>query len=105
MLTPREAAETYYGSLVKGDVEQYMQGLCNYDSLPEDYRSQLRDALLQYLGDEQRRHSGLISARAVRDTLLDSLQAHVFVELQFGDSTREEVLLPLLCTPAGWRMQ
>lgn len=103
--TPREAAETYYGYLVEGDVEHYMQGLRNYDSLPEGYRGQLRDMFHQHLAHEQESRNGLAAAHAVRDTLLDSLCAQVFVEVQFGDSTREEVLLPLVRTAQGWKME
>ena len=45
----RKAAEQYYGYLAKGDVDRYMRGLADYDSLPESYRRELRDMFLQYL--------------------------------------------------------
>ena len=101
----REAAEHYYACLIKGDVDRYMRGLADYDSLPEAYRDQLHDMFLQYLDREQQLRRGILSAEAVRDTLLDSLHAHVFLDIQFGDSTREEVSLPLVRTDKGWRMR
>ncbi len=104
-LSPREAAESYYASLISGDVDAYMQGMADYDSLPDDYRSQLRDMFLQYLDGERRQRGGIVSATALRDTIIDSLLAHVFIELLFGDSTHEEVGLPLVRTPDGWRMK
>ena len=101
----RKAAEQYYGYLAKGDVDRYMRGLADYDSLPESYRRELRDMFLQYLDREQQSHRGILSAEAVRDTLVDSLHAHVFLNIQFGDSTIEQVSLPLVRTAKGWRMR
>ena len=100
-----QAAETYYGYLIRGDVDAYMRGLHEYDSLSDEYRSQLRDMFLQYLEHERQLRGGLTEAHALRDTLIDSLSAHVFVEVVFGDSTREEVSLPLVRTVDGWRMK
>lgn len=101
----REAAENYYGCLIDGDVDRYMRGLADYDSLPESYRRELRDMFLQYLDREQQLRRGILSAEAVRDTLVDSLHAHVFLNIQFGDSTCEQVSLPLVRTAKGWRMR
>ena len=101
----RQAAEQYYGYLIDGDVDRYMRGLADYDSLPESYRNELRDMFLQYLDREQTMRRGIQSAEAVRDTLVDSLHAHVFLDIQFGDSTREQVSLPLVRTAKGWRMR
>ena len=101
----RQAAEQYYGYLIDGDVDRYMCGLADYDSLPESYRNELRDMFLQYLDREQTMRRGILSAEAVRDTLVDSLHAHVFLDIQFGDSTREQVSLPLVRTAKGWRMR
>ena len=101
----RQAAEKYYSYLIKGDVDKYVQGIHDYDELPDDYRSQLHDMFLQYLDHERTLRGGIVSAHALRDTLIDSLRAQVFIELQFGDSTREEVSLPLVHTNKGWCMK
>ena len=63
-LTPSEAAELYYGYLIDGKVDKYVESLYDYDSLSEDYRSQLRDMFLQYLDREERIRSGLVAACA-----------------------------------------
>ena len=54
---------------------------------------------------ERQLRQGIRSAEAVRDTLVDSLHAHVFLNIQFGDSTLEMVSLPLVRTAKGWRMR
>ena len=101
----RQAAEQYYGYLIEGDIDSYMRGLADYDSLPESYRGELRDMFLQYVDRERQMRQGIVSAEAVRDTLVDSLHAHVFLNIQFGDSTLEMVSLPLVRTDKGWRMK
>ena len=103
--SPIEVAEHYYNYLVKGDVDHYLKGMADYDSLPEDYRLQLHDMHLQFLDNEQRLRGGLASAHALRDTVLDESRAYVFMELQYGDSTCEQVSLPLVLTPQGWRLR
>lgn len=102
---PCQAAEQYYGYLIKGNVEAYVRHIHDYDQMDEGYRSQLKDMFLQYLDREEQIHGGIVSARALRDTLIDSVEAHVFVEVQFGDSTSEQVSLPLVRTPKGWMMR
>ena len=102
---PQAAAERYYGYLAKGDVDAYMRGMADYDQLPEEYRSQLRDMFLQYLDHERQERNGILSAKALRDTLVTPSESHVFLEVQFGDSTCEQVSLPLVLTDKGWRMK
>lgn len=103
--SPCAAAEQYYGYLIKGHVERYVQSLHNYDELDEAYRSQLCDMFAQYLERERQLRNGIVAAKAVRDSLIDSLQSLVFVEIEFGDSTREQVILPLLRTEKGWKLK
>ena len=104
-LSAREAAEKYYSCLIRGDVEGYMQGMADYDSLTTEYREQLRDMFLQYLDYEERMRSGFISVEATRDTLIDERNSYVFVMVTYGDSTQEQLSLPLVLTDKGWRMK
>ena len=90
---------------MKGDVDHYLQGLADYDSLPEDYRSQLRDMHLQFLENEKKVRGGLASVKSLRDTLVDDSHAFVFLEVAYGDSTREQISLPLVLTAKGWRLR
>jgi len=36
---PMQVAEEYYGMLVRGDVDSYLCGMADYESMPDDYRS------------------------------------------------------------------
>ena len=100
-----KAAERYYGYLAKGNVDAYMRGMADYDSLPEEYREQLHKLFQQYVDHEKEARKGILSAQALRDTLISDDQAHVFLLVTYGDSTQEQVSLPLVLTDKGWRMR
>lgn len=98
----RQAAEEYYAMLIRGEYAAFVDGSVYADSLPEDYRSQLVDAVAQTMAEGQMQH--LVRATAVSDSLADST-AVVMLQLTFADSTREQVQLPLVLGEDGWRMQ
>lgn len=99
------AAEKYYGYLMKGDVDRYVKGIAYYDSLPDDYRSQMHDLMAEHIERERQRYGGIVMARALHDTLLDANNARVFIEVTYADSTREQVMLPMVLTEKGWRLK
>jgi len=99
-----KAAECY-GYLVEGNIEAYLGSIHDYDSLPEEYQTQLHDLFAQYLDKERRTHGGLCAARVIGDTLLDSVSAQAFLEVTFGDSTVEQVSLPLVRVNDKWLLK
>ena len=72
--------------------------------MTEAYRSQMVDLVAQYAAREKELRGGLVSARAVGDTVSGDV-ASVFLEVTFGDSTREEVALPMVKCGEVWKMQ
>lgn len=101
----RRTAEKYYGYLIAGDADSYARSIHNYDSLPAEYRTQLCDMFAQYIDDERSLRGGLVAVTAIRDTIINGKYAHVFLEVAFGDSTTEQVSLPLVCTEKGWKLK
>ena len=108
--TPEElaslAAEGYYRHLVAGEYEQFLQGRVGCDSLPEDYREQLLTGYKQFMAQQQTAHQGIQSVQASnasRDTTLQLMQ--VFLLLQYGDSTQEEIVVPMVEQEGRWRMK
>ena len=101
------AAKGYYDHLVKGEVEQFLEGRAGADSLPEDYRRQLLDAYRQFVAQQEQKHLGIqevLIVRAQTDSLAD--YTNVFLTLCFGDSTNEEVVVPMIEQGEGrWRMK
>ncbi len=101
------AAKGYYEHLIKGETEQFLAGRVGADSLPESYRSQLLDAYRQFVAQQEQNHLGIQEVRVVRaqtDSLAD--YTNVFLTLCFGDSTNEEIVVPMVEQGEGrWRMR
>lgn len=98
------AAVAYYTCLINGQYDKYIDGIAYRDSMTEEYRSQMVDLAAQYVAHEQDLRGGLVAVRALSDTIMDE-SALVFLEVQFGDSTREEVSVPMVLCGEEWKMQ
>lgn len=108
--TPEEmaslAAKGYYEHLLKGEYEQFLEGKAGSDSLPEAYREQLLAGYKQFVAQQNSLHNGIHDIRVVnarRDTLLN--YTNVFLMLCFGDSTNEQVSVPMIEHNGSWRMR
>lgn len=101
------AAQGYYRHLAAGEYEQFLEGRVGTDSLPADYREQLLTACRQFAAQQQAAHQGIVDV-SVTNVRTDSLDAYtsVFLLLCYGDSTEEEVIVPMVSLPDGrWRMR
>ena len=103
-----ESAKAYYDQLVEGYVEGFLEGKADIDSLSADYCEQLVAVHKQYLADVQRKHNGFHEVRispnvARRDSTLQL--THAFLILCFGDSTQEEITVPMVEVNGEWKMK
>ena len=108
--TPEEmaslAAKGYYEHLLKGEFDKFLDGKAGSDSLPEAYREQLIAGFKQFLSQQNNLHNGINEIRvinAMRDTILN--YTNVFLMLCFGDSTNEQVSVPMIEHNGSWRMR
>ena len=108
--TPEEvaslAAKGYYEHLLKGEYDKFLEGKAGSDSLPEAYRRQLLAGYKQFLSQQNSLHNGINEIRvinAMRDTILN--YTNVFLMLCFGDSTNEQVSVPMIEHNGRWRMK
>ena len=108
--TPEElaslAAEGYYRHLVAGEYELFLQGKAGADSLPEDYREQLLAGYKQFMAQQQAAHQGIRGIQTTNahpDSTLQLMQ--VFLLLEYGDSTQEEIVVPMVEHDGRWRMK
>jgi hypothetical protein len=108
--TPEElaslAAEGYYRHLAAGECEQFLEGRAGVDSLPDGYREQLVAGCRQFVAQQQRDHRGIRSV-AASNALMDTVsrQMNVFLILEYGDSTQEEIVVPMVEHNGRWRMK
>lgn len=100
------AAKGYYQHLIEGDFEHFLEGRLMGDSLPADYRSQLIDGYSQFLDQQVQARGGIKEVRVSR-AFTDSTQQYtsVLLMLCYGDSTSEEVIVPMVEHDGRWMMK
>ena len=100
------AAKGYYAHLVQGEYEQFVEGRFMADSLPADYRSQLIEGYKQFVAQQLEARKG-IQEVSVSRAYTDSLAGYtnVLLMLCYGDSTTEEVVVPMVERDGRWMMK
>ena len=100
------AAKGYYTHLVQGEYEQFVEGRFMADSLPADYRSQLIEGYKQFVAQQLEARKG-IQEVSVSRAFTDSLAGYtnVLLMLCYGDSTTEEVVVPMVERDGRWMMK
>ena len=110
-LTPTEqaqqAAREYYDHLLAGHYDQWVSGRVGMDSIPDDYRQQLEASAAQFMQQQQELHGGLKAFEVMRAQPDSSLNLMlVFRQFQYGDSTREEIVVPMVEVNNGiWKIK
>lgn len=109
--TPEElaslAAKGYYDHLIRGEYEQFLEGVDQRERMAdEDYRSQLLDCYEQFMAQQTTIHRGILEVR-VSNAKTDTIQKYtnVFLVLCYGDSTNEEIVVPMVERNGSWRMK
>ena len=110
--TPEEeaakAAQSYYALLVERHVNEFLDGKLLSDSLPEDYRLQLQQVYEQYVQEMDDKHEGIREVRVSENVArCDSVLqlTYAFLILCFGDSTQEEITVPMVEQDGVWKMK
>ena len=100
-------AQACYDRLLEGDYDGFLAFRHDIDKIPEEMRPQLADAYKMYMATEEQLHKGVkkfTAARAQMDSTLNVMQ--VFMQLDYGDGTQEEVVVPMVAGEDGqWRMK
>lgn len=99
-------AKQYYDQLVEGRYADFVDAHYQPDSIPASYREQLVANARMFMGQQQAEHRGIKEVRiahAMADTA--SHQASVFLVLCYGDSTSEEVLVPMVERRGTWLLR
>ena len=101
------AAKRYNEHLIHGEYEQFLQGKAGLNRhSEEEYWNQLRDNCHQFVHQQERAHGGIHEVRVV-NVKTDTLQKYtnVFMMLCFGDSTNEEIVVPMVERDGRWYMR
>ncbi len=103
-----EAAQSYYQRLLDGYPDGFLAGKAAYDEMPANYRDQLVKANEQYMKDVEQKHNGLRSVVVSPNVGRIDSTLHVvyaFLLLSYGDSTKEEVTVPMVQVDGDWKMR
>ena len=110
-----QAALSYYNRLLQGYPDGLLAAKAGSDSLPGEYREQLKMSYHQYAKDIERLHGGLKAVTisdnpARRDSIRqngDQFQQiiYTYLLLTFCDSTKEEITVPMIQENGEWRMK
>lgn len=100
------AAKGYYDHLLRGEYDNFLEGKDGMDSIPDDYREELLTAYKQFMALQEKEHHGIREVR-IANAKTDTIQKYtnVFLVLCFGDSTNEEVVVPMTERDGRWRMK
>lgn len=109
-VTPEElaslAAKGYYEHLMKGEYANFLEGKYDSENLPDNYKEQLLTAYKQFMALQEKEHRGIKEVR-ISNAKTDTVQKYtnVFLVLCYGDSTNEEVVVPMVENEGQWRMK
>lgn len=100
------AAKEYYKLLLEGKYDEYVDGFYRPDSIPGSYRSQLIDNAKMFMAQQKEERRGLLDVRVVSAKVDTALHvANVFLILSYGDSTNEEIVVPMVEQKGVWYMR
>lgn len=106
------AAKVYYDQLLQGDYAAFVAGTDGFDSIPEFYREQLEMNMKMFIAQQKKDHGGIRTvnmARAKADTVkvggVECVTAEVFLTFCYGDSTQEQVVVPMIEREGAWKLR
>lgn len=108
------SAKEYYDSLKAGNSSFFVRGTYMADTIPDDYREQLEAnarMLVARMDDEHKGVKAVRVANCINDTIMgvggkQSVRiADAFLMLSFGDSTKEEIVVPMILHKGKWMMR
>lgn len=100
------AAKAYYDQLLHGDYDAFVDGSLHGDSVSGTYRRQLVLNAKMFIEKQQKEHKGIDSVsmlRATADTLHHT--ANAFMAFCYADSTKEEVVVPMIEKNGIWYLR
>ena len=100
------AAKLYYENLIRGKGDQFLDGTDMPDMIPDDYRRQLLKNFEQFCVQQKEEHKGIDSVSINHAEFFEKdSTASVFLLLHFGDSTTEQIVVPMLKKKGLWIMR
>ena len=101
-----EAAKEYYDSLNNGGHEYFTDMHLRTESIPDSYREQLVVNSKMFIHELRNAHNGISEVRVLNCKKNTSgNEAEAFLLLCFGDSSKEEIVVPMIKVNEKWMMK
>lgn len=111
-----QAAKVYYEQLLQGDYNAFVEGSLQGDTIPSNYKSQLLLNAQMYIEQQNELHKGIKAIeplRAICDTTHVTIEnkdsmivtANAFLAISYADSTREEIVVPMINKNSIWYLK
>lgn len=101
-----EVAKQYYDQLLAGRYEDFVDAEYQPDSIPGSYRDQLIVNAKMFVAQQQREHNGIKEVRVGRvDADTARHVAGVYLVFAYGDSTTEQVYVPMVEKRGVWLLK
>lgn len=101
-----DAAVEYYTLLVDSQYNEYVKHIYFKGPIPESYREQIIENTRMFVRDIDEKHRGLKSVSVSRATENKEMGGvDVFLNVTFGDSLVEEIVVPMIKSGDIWLMK
>ena len=100
------AAKGYYDLLLEGKYNDFVAGYNQPNRIPKGYHEQLLLNARMFMEQQQEEHKGLAGIHVLHakaDTARHG--ADVFLQMVYGDSTKEQVVVPMVLVRGDWKMR
>ncbi len=100
------AAKEYYDMLIAGKVDAFVAGCNKPERIPDSYQEQLLLNARMFVEQQTTEHRGLSAVR-VCSAKADTARhvAEVFLQICYADSTKEQILVPMVRVGDTWKMR
>lgn len=100
------AAKGYYDMLLEGRYDEFVEGQNMPHRIPEEYRQQLVLNAKMFVEQQKNEHRGM-KAFQVLDAKADTAHhiADVYLSVTYGDSTKEQIVVPMVEVEKKWKMR
>lgn len=100
------AAKGYYDLLLEGKYDEFVAGQNMPHRIPEGYRQQLVLNAKMFVEQQKDEHRGMKDFQ-ILDAKADTAHhvADVYLTVTYGDSTKEQIVVPMVEVENKWKMR
>ena len=100
------AAKGYYDLLLEGKYQEYVAGYNQPCRLPDSYQKQLLLNAQMFVEQQQAEHKGMARVDVI-NAKADTAHhvADVFLLVVYADSTKEQIVVPMVEVNSEWKMR